>query len=182
MEKQQVCTQEQVLLSHSLEQLFPRYDGTTTSLLEVCFQTTVHAHLLLQETAQLDFDIAEAPFSKGDVVIDHRVLLQHEENDQNLLYAASILAPDALPMQVYLGIQDMHYPRPLDHLFQNVPVCRQILSCEQEPAGDFLSGYFSIDPQSPCLVRTSLLCFDAGPALFTQEIIPCRSSCTKKRR
>lgn len=150
----------------STEELFssPR-EGGMTGWQEDWLQQGVKVKLLYEEAVRLDFALDATSFKKGDLVIDQRVLLQHQETEENLLFVASLLALHALPRHIRGRMQSEQWAQPLVQLFQDVPIHQELLACEVQPARQLLAEYITIDPGVLCLARTRLYSLDVSVLL-----------------
>ena len=121
---------------------------------------------------QLERRLAASRLGKNQLVIERRVLLQQEETGKNPLFAASWIAPAILQLAIWQGIQQQDAPQPLVRICNNVPVCRQILSCKQSRVGALLTSYVGVGPEASCSARVSHPHFDERPAMLIKEVIP----------
>jgi hypothetical protein len=157
------------ILEHGFEALF-LFPGDEVAILEACFQTHIEVKLLYEETERLNFALDTVSFQKGDLVLDQRVLLQHGETGENLLYMASLLRLDSLSPHLRASLQ-VHNHQPLGRLLRAIAPRQTMVTYERQPGGQLGVEYFALDLQAPCIARTIQHTL-AIPVMLVYEMMP----------
>ncbi len=165
---------ENIIRTNVEEAFVHRFEEDDITMLHRCLRASIKVKLLSEEWARLDFALDTLSFQQGDLVLDQRLLLQHGETGENLLYAASLMRPDLLPSEIRPE-PNVQQGQPLSMLLQAVSTRHTLLGCERQPAGYSEAKYFALELQALCLARTILSSLSV-PVLLVHEIIPLRTS------
>lgn len=146
-------------------------DGTLTEILEAYLSEKIGLVKLSENIEPVAEDIAPLEISRGQDVMQRKILLQGKISRNNWVYAESILVPDRLDEKLKNGLLVSQEPMGRLWLEHRLETFKEIVDSAREPAAD-LAGYFKIGPTDMLLSRSYRVFSGRQPIILITEKFP----------
>ena len=146
-------------------------DGTLTETLEAYLSEKIRLVKLSEDIVPITQDILPLDITRGQEVIERKILLQGKISRNNWIYAESTLVPDRLDEKLKHGLLVSQEPMGRLWLEHKLETFKEIVDSALEPAED-LADYFKIKRSDKLLSRTYRVFSGRKPIIMITEKFP----------